>query len=235
MLAIVLAAAAVPSPASADTLRLIPTQLLSVNGGQVWSGRVQPGSNITTVTATFTVPVAHWTCGAASNVAVWVGLGGYGSPPLAQAGVTVTPAGDSAWYELIDRYGNGPVAGLPVRVRAGDRITATVAFTAVRDVTLSVRNRTTGQVGAVTVRGAGRYYRGSTADWIVERAAYDPVTDTPAVAAIGPVTFTGGGSTGGTASRAVIALYLFGRTLRTLLSTQTLGPGAFTVTWHACR
>jgi hypothetical protein len=99
---------------------------------------------------------------------VWVGLGGYGqgARALEQVGTDAncTSSGRATyatWFELVPA---GPVE-LKLKVRPGDRVTASVTTRASR-VTLRLRNLTTGAAFSTT-----RHYSNpdvSTAEWIVE-------------------------------------------------------------------
>lgn len=157
-----------------------------------WSGLVAgaPGGGFTQVTADVTVPRVSLRCGAGSNVAVFVGIGGWGSVPFAQAGFTVTPRGGiGVWSEVFDRAGRGPVTSVRLAVRPGDRVRISVAFSPLKYY-LWFRwiNLTTHRATAQTVTNAFRYYGGGTADFVVERSWY-PYRGSP-LAGYSPVAFS---------------------------------------------
>jgi hypothetical protein len=94
---------------------LIPAhkgQVLPLHGGTTsslnWSGyAVTPGSGITAVSSTFTVPAAGLV--PPGFAATWTGIGGYNTSDLIQAGTAEQSAPDNpvlgpqyyAWYELL--------------------------------------------------------------------------------------------------------------------------------------
>lgn len=141
-----------------------------------WSGSVTPGGGYTSVTAQFVVPRVTAACGRDSNVAIFVGLGGWGSLPFVQDGVTVTPAGASAWYETFSRGHADPGVGVPLVVRPGDRVRISLSF-ANHGYYLTFRweNLTTRKTVNKAISNASRYYNGATADYVVERSNYPRV------------------------------------------------------------
>ena len=114
-----------PAAASAGVLEPAGTSALPLHGGTTsslnWAGyAVTPGSGITAVDSTFTVP-------AASAVppgfgATWAGIGGYSTSDLIQAGVGEQSVPSNpvlgpqyyAWYEIL------PAAETPITGCTGD-------------------------------------------------------------------------------------------------------------------
>ena len=113
-----------------------------------WSGYVLTGSeenvSFTGVTGTWTVPTVS--CGskaAGASSAVWVGLGGYATQVLEQAGVNANCDGHGkpfyfAWYELVPDIARN----INAKVFPGDTITASVHIVHFALVSLHVQNRT---------------------------------------------------------------------------------------------
>lgn len=100
-------------------------------------------------------------------------------------------AGIGVWYELFDRYGNGPVVSVPLRMKQGDEIRLGLRFSANHSMlSFSWMNLTRHTTATRTVRNAGKYYNGSTAEWIVERPGIDRLTHSPNLAWFSPIVFT---------------------------------------------
>jgi hypothetical protein len=101
-----------------------------------WSGYAAISTDATTpatftdVTATWRQPKSTCTAGRSSSAAFWVGLGGYdpSSSSLEQLGTAADCNGASlvptyyAWWELVP----APSVRIPLRIHAGDTITAAV-------------------------------------------------------------------------------------------------------------
>lgn len=212
-------------------------------GNNIWAGAIDAGRGFTAVEGTVVVPRVDALCGTNSNVAIWVGLGGYLGMPFAQNGISVTPRGRSAWYELFDRNGNGPVVSVPLAMSSGDQVRLSLAFSAGHGTLTFVWRNLTRHVQTQRVIGnAARWYNGGTAEWIVERANYDPPTSSPALAHFSPVTFTGALASVGPAQRAALpdtyTSLMWGVGLLRQLTGLSPAPRArdsFTTTWRACR
>ena len=171
------------SPALPGIGRLIPSlthELLPVHGGTVdslnWSGyAVTPGSGITGVSSTFTVPSAGLL--PPGFAATWAGIGGYNSTDLIQAGVgenslitnPITGPQYYAWYELL------PNAETPISGCTGD---PSCTVNPGDSVTVNIQETSTGSgQWAITLTDAGHWSwthtvayasSGSSAEWILE-------------------------------------------------------------------
>ena len=166
-----------------------PAQAVSNGYSGLWSGVVSNGGGYTAVFADVTVPTVSTRCGKDSNVVAFVGLGGWNRLPFVQNGITVTPKGVSAWWEVFDKNGHGPVAGIPLTVRPGDRMRLRLQFSANRSVlTFRWDNVTLHRTYIHRVTNAARYYNGATADYVVERSWY-PYRGAP-LARFTPITFS---------------------------------------------
>jgi hypothetical protein len=118
-----------------------------------WAGYAVTGAKYRRVTGTWIEPKGRCTAGGSTSSAIWVGLGGFAqsSEALEQVGTELdcTSSGQaeySAWYELV------PAASvtIPLKIRAGDRLSASV--TVVRtQVTLVLHDETTGRRFAKTL------------------------------------------------------------------------------------
>jgi len=134
-----------------------------------WSGYAvtRSGSHFKRVAATWTVPAVTCATRRPAYSAAWVGLGGYhdDSSALEQVGTSADCGGGtarySAWYELVPA---GSV-DLPLRVRPGDQVSASVVVTG-RQVRVRLANRTTGAVVTRVLRARAVDTR--AAEWIVE-------------------------------------------------------------------
>lgn len=148
-----------------------------------WGGYVAASTTYTSVAADWTQPTLK--CSSAeATAAFWVGLDGYRSSSVEQAGTEVACVGGKAeyfaWYEL---YPQPPVE-LNNPLAAGDAVSATVSGTAKDVFTITVRDVTAGwsNTSTHTVSGAAR----SSAEVIAEV----PVSGTVLPAGSGAVTFT---------------------------------------------
>jgi hypothetical protein len=155
--------------------------LLALTAGSAWGASVSanwagyvalPSTSasaaFTSVSGTWRQPQATCSTGRETYSAVWVGLGGYdtGARGLEQAGADADCSSSGlatyrAWYELLPA---APV-NLTMKVRPGDEIAAS-ATVKDRDVTLRVRDLTTGAHFTITKRAAS--IDRSSAEWIVE-------------------------------------------------------------------
>jgi hypothetical protein len=204
-----------------------------------WTGVLSRGGGYTAVTADVTVPRVSTYCGKDSNVVAFIGLGGWTGLPFVQNGFTVTPRGLGVWYEVFDSAGRGPVVGVPLAIRPGDRVRLGLSFSANRSVlTFRWENLTLHRAVSRTVSNAGRYYNGSTADYVVERSWY-PYRGSP-LARFTPITFSNAKAV--RYGRSVPA-YNSGSTRVTMLGARgntvarvapTSGT-SFTTSWAGCR
>jgi len=104
----------------------------------------------------------------------WIGLGGYTSQKLIQAGTAYFPNEGTprAWYEYLAAGSqNPPVTMSSVVVRAGDRIHAYVAVQkSTGQTTFYLYNTANGTNSSVVLNlSVSTYYDGSSAEWIDER------------------------------------------------------------------
>lgn len=171
-----------------------------------WSGYVLTGPagaavSFTSVTGTWRVPTVS--CGrTASSSAVWVGLGGYATQVLEQAGVNANCDAHGkplyfAWYELVPDIART----IEAKVFPGDTITSSVKILDFAVVALHVENRT--RRWSFTRRIAWGTSDTGSAEWITE-APNNCLRNTCRVASLanfGKVTFkniaaTGDGSLG---------------------------------------
>jgi hypothetical protein len=185
--------------------------LVSVRGSTAdslnWAGyAVTPGSGVTAVTGTFTVPTAGELPPGFS--ASWAGIGGYSTSDLIQAGVSENSAvaGDllggqyDAWYEILPAS-ETPITGgcsgaVPsCAVNPGDKVTVDISNAGGSnwDISLTDAGNWT---WSTTVTYASSE---SSAEWIQEAPSLDGVQTIPAE--VGTVSFSGSTFTeGGSAS-----------------------------------
>ena len=190
---------------------LIPAhkgQKLPLHGGTTdslnWSGyAVTPGSGVTAVSSTFTVPSAG--LDPPGFAATWAGIGGYNTSDLIQAGVEEQSApsnsvlGDQyqAWYELL------PASETPISGCTGD---SSCTVTPGDHVSVDISN-VSGDTWSISLSDAGKWSwskdvnyssSGSSAEWILEAPTLVAQT---LLANVGTVpfgstsTYTAGGTT----------------------------------------
>jgi hypothetical protein len=209
----VLASASVASAARPHSPSgvLIPAhkgQVLPTHGGTTsslnWSGyAVTPGSGITAVSSTFTVPTAGLV--PPGFAATWTGIGGYNTSDLIQAGTGEDSAPDNpvigsqyfAWYELL------PNSETPLTNCSGDpNCTVTPGDT----VSVNISN-VSGNTWSISMADSGKWSwsqnvnyasTGSSAEWILEAPTLVAQTVLAPVGTthFGPTsTYTAGGAT----------------------------------------
>lgn len=146
-----------------------------------WSGYVSDlkagsSTNYTQVQADYTQPTISSISGTSKSnvVGYWVGLGGYNSGSLVQAGTATTGSSDHwAWYEyLSDSNINPAIRITSLEINPGDKIHVYISFQKANDkFNYYVANNTTGKSASGIVEiDADEYFDGSTAEWIIEKA-----------------------------------------------------------------
>lgn len=126
-----------------------------------WSGYAQVATRrhtFTSVTDTIVVPTVTSSIAGTQEAADWIGIGGYDSPTLVQAGIqTVASTANNqtsvtydAWTEALPQNENP----LPLTIAAGDTVTVTVQETATNTWLMQVRDGS--QVASRTVRYRSR-------------------------------------------------------------------------------
>jgi len=199
------AAAAFAAPSSTTGV----DQLIAVHGDTAdslnWAGyAVTPGSGITAVSGTFTVPTAGEVPPGFS--ASWAGIGGYSTSDLIQAGVSENSAisGEllggqyDAWYEIL------PASEVEISGCSGD---ASCTVSPGDKITVDISNAG-GDTWDISLSDAGNWSWStsvtydsseSSAEWIQEAPSLDGVQTIPAdvgTVSFGPTsTYTEGGST----------------------------------------
>jgi hypothetical protein len=193
--------AAVPATAGAATA----TTTSSNWAGYAVTSRDSQPLRFRRVIGTWVVQAGSCSRGNASYSAAWIGLGGFdeSSTALEQIGTEFDCTGSgrasySAWYELVP----APSRTIRMRVRPGDKISATVQVSGTR-VTLRLRDRTSGTGFSTTKRMSSPDI--SSAEWIVEApsgcnsantCAQLPLSDFGSVSFVHAVATTTGGHSG---------------------------------------
>ena len=167
--------------------------------GQTWTGWVDTVGTFSAVSATWVVPPVTCTPGQIAETAQWVGVGGSGSPTVAQDGTETVCGGphvdteNYAWYEI---YGDGALnSGYQVYINQAPVAPGDVMFGSVtyaQDVwTFVVTDETAGWTTTNPVTWIPTANAQSSAEFIVERNGGCP---TPATcwpnAAFASVPFT---------------------------------------------
>jgi len=155
--------------------------LRTANGASLnWSGYAVSAPDVTSVSATFTVPEVGppgSIGGLPPNFSAWVGIDGYTSGTVEQTGIAGSwddktgTASYSAWWEMYPRSSS---TIKKMTVSAGDSITASVTYNGRTSFTLSIADNTTGESFSTTVSapaGGSKIAERSSAEFVVERPA----------------------------------------------------------------
>lgn len=147
-----------PAPRHAWTTglpqRVSPSSKVRVGASvtsQNWSGYVVTGGTYSSVSASWVQPAINpITTGKLYMAGFWVGLDGWSSGTVEQAGTCAENTNGNvsyyAWYEM---YPDPPVT-IALAVGAGDVITSTVSTDGAGNFTITVANDTTGKARTVT-------------------------------------------------------------------------------------
>ena len=173
------------SPATASetfNMEIAPSETspnLSVTGTSTdspWAGYVEQASAaFTAASGTFTVPAVRES--PTNSVSPWVGIDGYGTADLIQAGVSAIGGDGTTSYEAWWATVPSPVED-QFEAAAGDAINVNIWQTTIGIWEITLNDTTSGQGFATQVN-----YNGSgntTAEWIVETPAGSSVTGYPA-------------------------------------------------------
>jgi hypothetical protein len=145
-----------------------------------WSGYAVSASDVTSVSATFTVPEVGppgSIGGLTPDFSAWVGIDGYTSGTVEQTGIagswddSTATATYNAWWEMYPRVSTTIRS---MTISAGDSITASVTYDGGGSFTLSIADNTTGQAFSATASapvGGPNVASRNSAEFIVERAA----------------------------------------------------------------
>jgi len=145
-----------------------------------WSGYAVSAPDVTSVSATFTVPEIGQPGsigGLPPDFSAWVGIDGYTSGTVEQTGIAGNwdaksgTAVYSAWWEMYPRSAS---TIKQMTISAGDSITASVTFDGKTSFTLSIADNTTGESFSTSVSapaGGSKIAERSSAEFVVERAA----------------------------------------------------------------
>lgn len=140
--------------------RTVPTNGVSRN----WSGYVATGGTFTSISGSWTIAQPSTTT--VGIDATWVGIGGYGSEDLVQAGTQaeVTRTGDiryTAWVERLPQAAQT----VSLTVSGGDSVTVELAEQSAGQWLVSIKNNTTGRSYSTSVRYTSTHL---SAEWIEE-------------------------------------------------------------------
>jgi hypothetical protein len=208
----------------------VPASVKTTN----WAGYVDTGRVFNYVKATWTVP--RVTCTAdTSSASFWVGLDGYQSRTVQQAGtISYCRGGKASYYTWWELYPRNKIQLVGDSVRPGDHVTASVSVSGNRYTMHVVDSTTKGNtftrhVTCVTCRNA-------SAEWIAERVGRDRAL--MPLAKFGRMTFlssrVGSRGTRGSISRfAHSSLIMVNRGGATLAKASSLqrGGNRFVATW----
>lgn len=150
----------------------------------IWAGYVEQSSTaFTSVSGTFTVPTLQLS--PQNDVMPWVGIDGYGTSDLIQAGVEAyvyPPAAPTyeAWWQTVGPTGSAQNITPQNEFNAapGDTINVNIWQLSVGEWEITLNDTTSGQGFATQVGYTGG---DTTAEWIVETPANSPVTNYGAI------------------------------------------------------
>src|SRR5262249_31133359 len=116
-----------------------------------WSGYAVSTPDVTSVTATFTVPEVGppgSIGGVTPDVSAWVGIDGYTSGTVEQTGIAGNwddKTGTATYFAWWEMYPRAASVIKKMTISAGDSITASVTYNGGTSFTLSVKDNTTGE------------------------------------------------------------------------------------------
>lgn len=195
-----------------------------------WAGYVATQPNTVAVSGTWNVPAVRWTARATYS-SVWVGIGGFTTNDLIQAGTESDFVGGRAVYYAWVEALPGDTVLLPLPVWAGNTVTASISYNGWSRWIVTLRNLSSGRSVTRTM-----FYRStlSSAEWIEETPS--GATGIEPLARCGSVylrsaRLTAGGRTSGLAARAITRLVLVNSSGAALLLPSALyaWSTAFTV------
>lgn len=146
-----------------------------------WSGSVAfPPANRTFawIEGQWTVPNPHAPSFGSFHASEWVGIDGWGSPDVLQAGTEteildlgiITARQIYAWWEW---FPSGEVAITNLPVSAGDVMYSLICATSNTTATVYITNESSGIATRFTITPpAGTVLKGNSAEWIVERPTF---------------------------------------------------------------
>ncbi len=170
-------------PAFAQVSQSVPDQLAPRQHGPIrdksehrdgtttssnWSGYAATGTGFTSALGTWVVPTVNCTgVNEDQYASSWVGIDGYSSSSVEQLGTDSDCVGSQpsyyAWYEFYP----APSYLIPLTVRAGDVITASVTYSSTtKEFTITLTDGTT--PGAFTKSATVSRAQRSSAEWILE-------------------------------------------------------------------
>jgi hypothetical protein len=187
-----------------------PNHLIAVHGATAtslnWAGyAVTPGSGITAVSGTFTVPAAGEV--PPGFAASWAGIGGFSTSDLIQAGVSENDAAGgallggqyNAWYEILPAA-ETPISGCTgnvpsCAVNPGDKVSVNISNAGDNTWTIALSDAGHWSWSTSLTYASS----GSSAEWIQEAPSLGGAQTLPAdvgTVSFGPTsTFTAGGVT----------------------------------------
>jgi hypothetical protein len=224
LIAFAAAALAVPTVAAAH-----PRDGFANSTSTNWSGYAATGAKFTSVSASWTQPVA--TCGFGQTAAsFWVGLDGDGSQTVEQIGAysNCTSADVPQYYAWFEMYPN-PAYKTSYPVAAGDAMSASVSVDRVGRFTLSISDATQHWTASTTQRSTTAQL--VSAEVIAEAPSYSTGGIAP-LTNFGSVTFTNAKANGASLETLNPDRIDMVSGSTTKASTGPISSGAFTVTWQ---
>jgi hypothetical protein len=143
-------AASAPAPSAPGSVRFAPISMTpaaatSAGSGAVmgansnnWAGWAASGNRYTSVNASWTQPSVQCASHENSDSAFWVGLDGYNSGSVEQAGVQAGCSNGKAFYGAWTEFYPAPPQYLSQPVNSGDALTVNVTLTSGRFYSLTI-------------------------------------------------------------------------------------------------
>jgi hypothetical protein len=166
----------IPTATTSTTAPAIPVVPYTSDN---WSGYALAGGPFTVVSSTFNVTAQVYATSCGEDVAEWVGIGGFDTTTLIQAGVEVETVGPCVsgefyvypWWEELPA-GETVVTnwndGTPATVSVGDSITASIQYIGSAEWSINVTDNTTGK----TFSTESSYYAPGSAAMPADSAEY---------------------------------------------------------------
>ncbi len=178
-----------------ETPRLPPIRIVHRSTPLVtslnWAGYASTGTTFKAVVGSWTEPLVN--CAPASNgaAAFWVGLDGYNSSTVEQAGtIAICTNGHPTYYDWWEMYPKNAVQ-LVHTVSPGDQMRASVTYSS-NSYTLKVTDSTHSSSSFTTTQTCSGTCRRSSADWIVEAPSSGGILPLPN---FGQITFKSASAT----------------------------------------
>ena len=224
---VIAAALSATAGRATPALRHDPIHKITNSTSTNWSGYAVTGSRFTSVSSSWTEPLA--TCSATAYSSFWVGLDGDTSNTVEQTGTDADCSGRTpqyyAWYEMYPKY---PV-NFSNPVKPGDQLTASVTTNGSGSFTLTISDST--QKWTQTVSARLKSARLASAEVIAEAPSSN--SGVLPLANFGTVSFTGASANGAPLTSTTPHIDPITMASGSTVKAQpgAISSGAFSVAW----